>query len=423
MLGRKLSQPAEILGLVLIFVFVANLSSMAKESVIYSLGPNNSGIQPNAALISDKVGNLYGTTSNQGFWGYGAVFELTPQSNGTWSETTIYSFTGGSDGGTPMASLILDKAGNLYGTTESGGGGPCNLFIPAGCGVVFKLTPSSGGKWTETALYSFADCSDGAYPVAGLVFDALGNLYGTTLAGGKGCNSGNGIVFKLTPANGVWTETIIHRFQGGVSDGSQVFSGLTFDEDGNLYGTTSKGGTHECGTVFKLAKSATGWKESLLHIFACGADGNFPVAGVTFDAKGNLYGTTDFGGIPGQNGYGTIFKLSPSEGAWKETVLHRFSNGRDGAEPAGQLIFDSRGHLLGTTYAGGTYAHGTVFALIPTNGRWTEKVLYSFTGGNDGAYPLAGVIIGASGHLYGTTYGGGYGQGLQGDGVAFEVAP
>jgi uncharacterized repeat protein (TIGR03803 family) len=321
-----------------------------------------------------------------------------------------------------MGSLIFDKAGNLYGTTESGGGGPCNLLIPPGCGVVFELSPSSGGNWTETVLHTFAGCSDGASPLEGLILDARGNLYGTTLAGGKGCNSGNGIVFKLTPAKGVWTETIIHRFQGGPGDGSQVFSSLTFDEEGNLYGTTSKGGPNECGTVFKLKKAATGWKESVLHNFACGADGNFPVAAVTFDNNGNLYGTTEFGGIPKQDGYGIIFKLSPTEKAWTETLLLRFANGNDGAEPAGQLVFDSRGHLFGTTYAGGKYAYGTVFALIRSNGRWTERVLYSFTGGTDGGYPLAGVI-GMSGHLYGTTYGGGYGQGFQGDGVVFQVGP
>jgi uncharacterized repeat protein (TIGR03803 family) len=252
--------------------------------------------------------------------------------------------------------------------------------------------------------------------------DEEGNLYGTTLAGGKGCNGGNGIVFRLTPEHGVWEETILHRFQGGLVDGSQLFSGLTMDAAGNIVGTTSKGGIYGCGTVFKLTKSRS-WKESLLHAFACGTDGNFPVAGVTFDAVGNLFGTTEFGGIQNQNGYGIVFELSPVGGAWKETVLHRFSNGNDGADPAGELVFDQRGRLLGTTYAGGLYASGTVFAFAPSSGRLKERVLYNFTGGSDGAYPLAGVLVGQSGHLYGTTYGGGYGQGLQGDGVVFEVIP
>jgi uncharacterized repeat protein (TIGR03803 family) len=421
--GKEFLPGVEILGLLLIFVFIANLSALAKESVVYSLAPNDSGIQPNASLVADEAGNLYGTTSNQGFWGYGAVFELTPHSHGTWTETTLYAFTGGSDGGTPMANLILDKSGNLYGTTESGGGGPCNTFIPPGCGVVFRLSPSSGGNWTETVLHTFAGCRDGVYPLAGLVLDAQDNLYGTTSAGGNGCNGGDGIVFKLSSVNGVWRETVLHRFQGRPTDGSQLYSGLTLDAAGNLYGTTSQGGTYGCGTVFRLTKSATGWTESLLHIFACGTDGNFPVAGVTFDCAGNLYGTTEFGGIENQDGYGTVFKLSRSGGTWNEAVLHRFSNGRDGAEPAGQVIFDSHGGLLSTTYAGGRYASGSVFALISSNESWTETVLYSFTGGTDGAYPLAGAIIGPSGHLYGTTFGGGYGRGLQGDDVVFEVGP
>jgi uncharacterized repeat protein (TIGR03803 family) len=200
----------EILGRLLIFAFIANLSALAKESVAYSLGPNDTGIQLNASLTSEKAGNLYGTASNQGFWGYGAVFELTPHSDGTWRETTLYAFTGGSDGGTPMANLIFDKAGNLYGTTESGGGGPCNTLIPSGCGVVLRLSPSSGGNWTETVLHTFAGCSDGDYPLAGLVSDAQNNLYGTTSAGGNGCNGGSCMVFRLSSVNGVWRETGLH---------------------------------------------------------------------------------------------------------------------------------------------------------------------------------------------------------------------
>jgi uncharacterized repeat protein (TIGR03803 family) len=179
----------------------------------------------NGKRTEGGAGNLYGTTSVGGFYGYGTVFELTPSSDGTWAETTLYAFTGGSDGGTPMAGLVFDGDGNFYGTTESGGGGPCDTLVPSGCGTVFKLNRSPDGSWAEGVLHAFAGCDDEANPRAGLIFDANGNVYGTTSAGGTACNGGNGVGFKLASSGSSWTENVLHRFQGGAGDGLAPWPG------------------------------------------------------------------------------------------------------------------------------------------------------------------------------------------------------
>ena len=321
----------------------------------------------------------------------------------------LHSFTGisgeyGGDGQLPAAGLIFDAAGALYGTTEHGGG--------SGYGTVFKLTPptTSGGAWIETILFSFAGPyiggGDGAYPEAGLISDASGALYGTTVNGGTECSDGGcGTVFKLTPpvvSGGAWTESLLYKFTS--SDGSP-HAGLIFDSSGALYGTT-------LGTVFKLtppANSDGARTESVLHLFGSG-DGLDPYAGLIFDASGALYGTTFHGGTT--NG-GTIFKLTPptiSGGAWTETVLYSFNNNTSsggGAVLAAGLIFDAAGALYGTTQAGGADEFGTIFKLTPPaskGGAWTERVLHSFTGtGGDGQFPDAGLILDTAGALYGTT--------------------
>src|ERR1039458_2304305 len=266
----------------------------------------------------------------------------------TWAaaqETVLHSFhNNGTDGFGPYyAGLIFDAAGNLYGTTLYGGsyGG-----APGTGGTVFELTPAAGGGWTEKVLYSFGNVADadGANPFAGLVFDAAGNLYGTTYAGGT---YRNGTVFELTPAaGGGWTEKVLHNFNNNGTDGATPLAGLILDAVGNLYGTTQVGGTYNYGTVFELTPVAGGgWTEKVLHTFN-GTDGFEPSAGLIFDAAGNLYGTA-----------GVVFELTPvAGGGWTEQVLN------NGAGPGG-LIFDAAGNLYGTTLEGGTYGLGTVFEL------------------------------------------------------------
>jgi uncharacterized repeat protein (TIGR03803 family) len=290
--------------------------------------------------------------------------------------TVLYAFTGGADGASPWAGLIRDGAGNLYGTTPYGGA--------SGYGTVFMLNKS--GK--ETVLYSFA-YSDGAWPYAGLIRDAAGNLYGVATGGG---GSGYGTAFKVAKTG---KETTLYTFSG--ADGATPFAGLVQDAAGNLYGTTSTGGASSVGTAFKLAKTG---KETVLHSFTgTGGDGSYPEAGLVRDANGNLYGTTVSGGA---SVYGTVFELNKTG---KETVLYSFSGGTDGGYPLyGYLVRDAAGNLYGTTELCGAWGVGTVFKLDKTG---KETVLYSFTEGADGGYPLAGLVRDAKGNLYGTTESGG----------------
>jgi uncharacterized repeat protein (TIGR03803 family) len=282
------------------------------EQVLYNFGNGTDGVNPYDGLIFDAAGKLYGTTPNGGTYGYGTVFELTPTESGGWTETVLHSFcsqTDCTDGEAPQADLIFDTLGNLYGSTTNGG--------TYGGGTVFELTPTGGGGWTEKVLHSFCsqtDCTDGEAPQAGLIFDTLGNLYGSTTAGGtytSNCNYGCGTVFELTPTGGgAWTEQVLHSFGNG-TDGYYPFAGLIFDAAGNLYGTTWAGGTYGWGTVFELTPTGGGWTETVLHSFNDnGTDGILPEAGLIFDAIGNLYGTTPSGGAEGEYG-GTVFELTP----------------------------------------------------------------------------------------------------------------
>jgi uncharacterized repeat protein (TIGR03803 family) len=293
-----------------------------------------------AGLIMDGSGNLYGTTEAGGADNYGTVFKLTPGSGGSYTESVLYSFQGGTaDGAYPQAGLIMDNSGNLYGTTEEGGTGSCSANgSTIGCGTVFKLTPGSGGCYTESVLHNFqGGTSDGADPWAGLIMDSNGDLYGTTTlggaSGGPGSCSGNGsatgcgTVFKLTLGNGgSYTESVLHYFQGGTSDGANPYAGLIIDSNGNLYGTSSGGGNaagttrsgtacsgDSCGTVFRLAPGSGGdYIESLVYSFKAGfSDGSYPDAGLIMDGSGNLYGTTTEGGtgVCTPFGCGTVFEI------------------------------------------------------------------------------------------------------------------
>jgi len=360
------------------------------ESVLHSFANNGTdGYEPYAGLAIDPKGNLYGTTHMGGPFNAGTVFKVTPKG----TETVLYSFTGGTDGAYPFfAGVVRDKAGNLYGTTSSGGVN--NL------GTVFKLTPTG----TETVLHSFAnDGTDGSVPLAGLVLDKTGNLYGTTYAGGA---SGAGTVFKVDPSG---TETVLYSFTAGTDGCYPYNAGVVLGKKGVLYGTTSSCGASGFGTVFKLTPTGT---ETVLHSFnADGTDGVYPDAGLAIDSKSNLYGITHVGGA---TGYGTVFKLTPTG---TETVLHSFNaDGTDGIYPFAGLVLDKTGNLYGTTHYGGAIGYGTVFMVTPSG---TETVLYSFGGSPDGAYPQAGVVFGNKGILYGTTIA----SGANGQGTVFKLVP
>jgi uncharacterized repeat protein (TIGR03803 family) len=399
-------------------------ASSPTETTLYSFLGGSDGANPAAGVVFDKAGNIYGTTPYGGMFNAGTVFELSPPAvqGGAWTEAILYSFTGGLDGQLPSSGLILDGKGALYGETVYG-----SYDIS---GTVFKLTPPAikGGKWTETTLYGFCPagnpCIDGRRPSGGLVFDKKGNLYGTASLGGNPATGCCGVVFELTPSHNTkkaWTETVLYIFNGG-SDGSAPNTGVVFDASGNLYGTTQNGGGCSayvvgCGVAFELTPAVGAWTESVLYRFQGGTDSINP-SGLIFDKSGALYGTAG-GGVYNE---GSVFKLSPPAvqgGAWTESVLYSFlgfTNGAvDGYTPAAGMILNGK-VLFGTTEFGGSVpcgnangvsGCGTVFRLAPPKsgtGSWTETILWNFASG--GAYPAAALTL-KGGAFYGTTSGGG----------------
>src|ERR1700722_13814134 len=357
-----------------------------------------------------------------------AVAASTPAA--AQQETILHSFGSSTpDGIVPEADLIIDSSGNLYGTAVQGGTGSC----PGGpvCGNVFELSPKAGGGWTEKILHQFTNNGkDGYQPRTALVMDSAGNLYGTTAAGGA---HGFGTVFELTPkAGGLWIEKVLFSFY--LQTGGLPYGGLILDAAGNLYGTTSDGGSYHntCGTVFELKHSSAGvWTQKVLHVFNLdGVDGCSPEAHLIFDSAGNLYGTTSDGGA--EYG-GVVYQLTPgSGGSWSETLLHSFNDDDlNGSSLYGGLVEDAAGNLYGTTAGGGTGSCpngtdcGTVFELSPsTGGSWNWTLLYSFAGNPDGGAPFAGLVFDSAGSLYGTTAGGGpYSNGALGGGTVFELTP
>ena len=388
----------------LTLVFIASLTTARPaqaqtESLIYNFCSQtncNDGSQPTSNLIMDSQGNMYGTALYGGDQQSGTVFKLAPGG----ALTVLYNFcsVGGSscaDGAYPASGLVMDSAGNLYGTTRQGGAhGP--LY-----GTVFKLSPVG----TLTTLHSFnSNGVDGVNPLAGLVMDSKGNLYGTTYTGGA---SKSGVIYRVTP-NG--RESIVHTFGATSTDGGGPANmTLVRDTQGNLYGTTAFGGTHGDGTVFKI--SASGGYSILYNFGATRTDGINPESGLTVDSRGNLYGTTVSGG---KYDLGTVFRLSPSG---SETTLHSFqNNGVDGYFSYAPLLRDAQGNLYGVTYRGGPNDFGTVFEI---SSRGVETVLHGFAGGTDGINPQGGLLLDSQGNLYGTTY---YG-GTAGNGAVFEVTP
>jgi uncharacterized repeat protein (TIGR03803 family) len=385
----------------LLLVVLATCSSWAASSykVLHAFGAGNDGAQLEDSVALDAKGHVYGATVFGGAYGYGTVFKLTQKPDGHWVEKPVHSFQNGDpDGQQPLGGVVLDRAGNLYGVTS---------FGAKHAGNVIQLAPSPSG-WSLSVIYAFCsqpDCSDGSGPQASMVFDSEGNLYGTAFN-----------VFKLTPGPDSWTESVLCDVSCDRPTG-----GLLLDAKGNLYGTTQVSGTYNEGTVFKLKPMPDGtWKERVLYSFGGFAgDGRQPgKGGLAFDAAGNLYGTTLWGG---RYARGIVFRLSRQpDGHWKESILHHFKLGKSGNHPAVGVVVDASGNLYGVTgYGGAECDCGVVYKLAPNpDGTWTYTVLHRFNG-NDGFFPYANLVLDGQGNLYGTTEYGGSGGG----GVVFRITP
>ena len=474
---------AVICGLV---VIASRPAQAQTEVVIYNFcsQPNCAdGEGPASSLTRDGAGNFYGTTALGGANLQGTVFELSPNGDGGYNETVLYSFCSAqncADGNDPSSTVIFDGAGNLYGTACSGGANGQGVVSSCGAGfngygVVFELSPQPGGGcpsgsnsgngWCETVVYSFKSTPDGASPFAGLSIDASGNLYGTTYGGG----SGSGTVYELSPnGKGGWSESVLYSFcaQAKCADGAHPDGQLQAGNgNGNFYATTESGGASAAGTVFGLSPAphggcpsgsytGNGWCETILHNFAGHpTDGTYPSGTPTLDSAGNLYGTTVYGGkgrcADVYKGCGTVWKLIPSGGAYTETVIHAFQSGpglfgccfaiQAPDLPFPGVVLDGSGNLYGMTTYGGNPSYcqekgkradlqscGAIFELIGGKKatKYTSQLLWIFDLA-DGAHPMASLIWNG-GNFYGTTYDGGLGDFcpyLDGCGAAFEFTP
>jgi uncharacterized repeat protein (TIGR03803 family) len=417
---------------------ICESSAAQQYKVLWSFGGEpNDGSYPFSDLVFDRAGNLYGTTEYGGNsmastcagLGCGTVFKLSPNEDGTWTNTVIYNFcsdySGGMciDGAFPKAGLIMDANHNLYGTTYGGGSQPCPRFS-GGCGTVFRLAPAA--TWTENVLYDFCSnqvnllCLDGALPLSRLTSDTAGNLYGTTTQGGPG--GSGGIVFELMPHGSGFSESILHSFcqnplGTACPDGTEPRAGVVFDKLGNLYGTTQAGGTQSGtggGVVYRLTPAADGWNETALFTFYppfnSGAE---PLGEVSVDGLGRLYGTFSLGG---KNDLGGIFRLSArNDGSYRSFSL----DGSDGYFPAAGVLLDGTHRALYATTSGNDQGAGSIIQIMAPA---QEKILYTFCsepGCVDGAFPWDRLISDGAGNLYGTTEEGG----ADGVGVVFEITP
>lgn len=390
--------------IVVTLVFALEASAFSQtEKALYTFSGGSDGSRPLGPLVADSAGNLYGATIQGGSAGGGVVFKLT-RSGGGWVETVLHDFTGIPDGFEPQTPLVLDAKGNVYGATSFGGS--------SGGGTIFELSPSGDG-WTETVLFNLGE--DGAtIPIAGLAADAAGNLFGTTSLADE---SSGGAVFELSPsAEGDWSFTILHVFTGD-GDGAEPYGTVILDPFGNLYGTTWLGGL-DWGTVYEIARTSSGWNESVIYSFRAGNDGESPLGNLMLSPTGHLYGTTIAGGTAGQ---GTAFELTPISGHWSERIIHSFgSYAGDSIDPDGALVMDQRGNLYGATASGGSLKNGAVFELRPSGTNWHEKLLYSFVRPRnaDSRY-IDNVILDTAGNLYGVAAI----SGAKGSGIVFEIIP
>jgi hypothetical protein len=408
-----------VLAVALLFTSPPPARAGAKFKVVHNFGAANDGNDPSGPPLLDGQGNLYGATGRgPGHYGYGVVYELTPQTNGAWSETILHSFTAGSGGGYPWGGLVFDDSGNLYGTMPLG-----TNFI----GGAFELSPGSGG-WAYSVLY---DQSSGP----GLLMDKLGNLYGQTAPGEYNYDA----VAELSPGSDGWSYAALYSFcsQQNCADGYGPWAPPIWDGHGNMFGTTYNGGDrwticwiHEdgCGVIFEMTPNGDGtWTYHVLHRFASYTnDGQSPAAGLIMDKAGNFYGSTAAGGRYGRRdggyGNGTVFKLAFTGGKWKKTDIYDFPRCSDGCNPGYAMVFDKAGNLYGAANGGlpdcDGYDCGVVFKLSPqAGGKWTYSVVHKFTAA-DGEYPL-GVIIDGKGNLFSTTQS----FGKYHFGTAFEITP
>jgi uncharacterized repeat protein (TIGR03803 family) len=385
-----------------------------KETVLYQFSRQANGWGPQGQELIDSQGNIFGVASeglvNEKSTCCGMIYELIPQAGGGYSYNVIYAFSGLSGDAFPEGYISMDASGNIYGSTAGS------------YGEVYRLSPNSSGGWSETVLWTESASGFGA---TGVAVDASGNVYGTAAFGGA---NNRGFVFEISPSGGSWTTQDIYDFSG--PDGSGSVGSVILDAAGNLYGTTPQGGSSTncsggCGVVFELTPNAGHWTESVLLNFN-GGNGSGPQARMTFDTNGNLYGTTWLGG---PKNFGVVFELTPNgTGGWKEHILHAFSDANgDGAQPDTPLVV-ADGVIYGATLSGGSAnggcstqqeasGCGTVFKLTLAGTVWKESILHSFTGLRDGAFP-GGVSVDASGNLFGLADSGGDSNN---DGVSFEL--
>jgi len=385
-------------------------SSAQTLTVLHPFSNRGDGSGPMAGVRMDRAGNIYGTTVYGGTGNRGTVWRLSPK-NGGWFFTPLYSFHDSSDGNGPMSKVTVGPDGALYGTTPSGGGTGCG---GQGCGIVFKLTPPASFcqnilcSWTETVIHRFDDNpAQASLPLAAVVFDSAGNLYGTAGSGGGGCyNYGCGVVYEMTQSGGSWNFNVIYDFSSG--DGALPFAGVTLDAAGNLYGTTAYGGPYAFGNVYRLLRSAGGWTYTSLYSFTDGDDGAMPTSEVVLDQAGNIYGDDTQGGASG----GVVWELSPSGGGWNFTAI----DSPYCCITAG-VSRDAAGNLYVVTWSGGQNQTGAIYELSYSGGTWTETNLHSFAD-HDGAFPYSDVVFDAGGNLYGTTTSGGTGN----DGTVWQFS-
>jgi uncharacterized repeat protein (TIGR03803 family) len=401
--SKKKSSTLAVLSTVLALnvLMVATGAAGQTETVLYSFDPNGTdGIIPTGNIVFDAKGNLYGTTEGGGAYNAGIVYKLSPQTGGGWTESILHSFGNGTDAQGVSAGLVIDSAGNLWGSSVYGG--------VYGIGTVFELSPHAGG-WVERVLHSFSGTGgDGKYP-SEVNLDSSGNIYLTTSQGGA---YGFGAAFEFVKSGSAYREKTLYSFNDIGHDGDYPTGGLAFTPSGKIYGTTSQGGLNQAGTFFGLSFGTNGTSKANFFYSFGSYNGDVGAPNLLVYHDSNFYGA-------GINGYGAIYELQPAAGGqWTESIVHDFSVLVDGESPSGPT-FDASGNMYGTTCCGLTYNGGTVWELTPSGSAWTETILYIFTAGTDGDQPNGGVTLDSHGNIYGTTHVGGAYDG----GVVFEVTP
>jgi uncharacterized repeat protein (TIGR03803 family) len=402
-------------AMAVLLMFVCLNAQAQTFTVLHNFTGGGDGSDPVAGISIDRAGNLYGASEQE-------VYKLTNK-NGSWIFSPLFNFSELSEGSNPYARPVAAPDGTLYGSTQNGGSQTCEIL---GCGLIYRLRPTSticrsvDCYWSETLPWVFLlEPGQGVSPTYGdLLFDPAGDILGTTASDG---GSTTGTVYKLTNSGGSWGYSTLYNFAGG-DDGKYPLSGVVADSAGNLYGTTSEGGSGNAGTVYELSPSGSGWTETVLYSFQNAADGGYPVAGLLLDQSGNLYGAATTGGA---NGGGTIFKLTPvGDGNWTFSVLYSFVESANGfcpyaSGPTGTLVMDTSGNLYGNTCTNGAFGFGAIFKLTPSHGGWTYASMHDFEWASDGAWPFGNITLTSNGTLYGTATGGGTDQ----RGTVWEIDP